>query len=76
MRDPRRPPRIAADAASDDVRAHALWELGRLGEREADAAVERALAAYARVLAVSDTAFPKTLLEARMARLRKREADR
>ena len=66
--------RVSADAASADVRAFALWSLGKVAEAEAGAAVQRAIAAYGKVLAVSSTAFPKALLEARIEYLKRRAA--
>lgn len=64
--------RVATDATAADVRAFALWSLGRVAEAEAGAAVQRAIAAYGKVLAVSSTAFPKALLEARIEHLKRR----
>ena len=64
--------RVAADASGADVRAFALWSLGKVAEAEAGAAVQRAIAAYAKVLDVSSTAFPKALLEARIEHLKRR----
>ena len=60
---------VVGEAADADVRAFALWALGGLAEKESEAATARAVEAYGRVLEVSDTAFPKTLLEAKMSRL-------
>ena len=65
---------VSAGAADTDTRALALWTLGTLAEKESEAALQRAADAYARVLEVSDTLFPKTLLEARITRLRARAA--
>ncbi len=64
--------RVAADASGADVRAFALWSLGKVAEAEAGAAVQRAIAAYAKVLDISSTAFPKALLEARIEHLKRR----
>jgi hypothetical protein len=64
--------RVAAETKNADVRAFALWSLGKVAEAEAGAAVQRAIAAYAQVLDVSSTAFPKALLEARIAQLKRR----
>lgn len=64
--------RVAAETKNADVRAFALWSLGKVAEAEAGAAVQRAIAAYAQVLEVSSTAFPKALLEARIAHLKRR----
>ena len=64
--------RVAAETKNADVRAFALWSLGKVAEAEAGAAVQRAIAAYAQVLGVSSTAFPKALLEARIAQLKRR----
>ena len=61
---------VARDAPDANVRALALWTLGALAERESDAAIQRALDTYARVLDVSGTLFPKTLLDARINKLR------
>ena len=65
---------VAKDAADANTRALALWTLGSLAEQESSAALTRAADAYARVLEVSDTMFPKTLLEARINRLRAKAA--
>ena len=64
--------RVAADTKNADVRAFALWSLGKVAEAEAGAAVQRAVSAYAQVLEVSSTAFPKALLEARIEHLKRR----
>jgi tetratricopeptide (TPR) repeat protein len=64
--------RVAAETVNADVRAFAFWSLGKVAEAEAGAAVQRAIAAYAQVLEVSSTAFPKALLEARIERLKRR----
>jgi serine/threonine protein kinase len=61
---------ISADAPEANARALALWTLGSLAEKESDAAIQRALDTYARVLEVSGTLFPKTLLDARINKLR------
>jgi hypothetical protein len=65
---------ISQHAPDANTRALALWTLGTLAEKESDAALQRAADAYARVLEVSGTMFPKTLLEARIAKLRARAA--
>ena len=67
--------RVARGAASADVRAFALWSLGKVAEAEAGAAVQRAMDAYAQVLTISSTAFPKALLEARISQLKRRKGD-
>ena len=64
--------RVSADASTADVRAFALWSLGKVAEAEAGAAVQRAIVAYGKVLDVSSTAFPKALLEARIEQLKRR----
>jgi len=64
--------RVAAESRDADTRAFALWTLGRVAEAEAGAAIDRAVAAYGQVLDVSSTAFPKPLLEARIAQLKRR----
>ena len=61
---------VSKEAPDANIRALALWTLGTIAEQESDAALERAADAYARVLDVSDTLFPKTLLEARIGKLR------
>lgn len=63
---------VARDAPDANVRALALWTLGTLAEKESDAAIQRALDTYARVLELSGTLFPKTLLDARINKLRGR----
>jgi len=60
---------IAAEGPDANVRALALWTLGSLAEKESDAALQRAIDIYARVLEVSGTLFPKTLLDARINKL-------
>lgn len=67
---------LAANAAASEDRALALWNLGRLAEKESAAAIERAIEIYARIGEVSTTRFPKALLEARIARLRGRQGER
>src|SRR5207245_2190202 len=64
--------RVAGETKNADVRAFALWSLGKVAEAEAGAAVQRAVSAYAQVLDVSSTAFPKALLEARIEHLKRR----
>jgi tetratricopeptide (TPR) repeat protein len=61
---------IAADGADANVRALALWTLGTLAEKESETAIQRAIDVYARVLEVSGTLFPKTLLDARINKLK------
>ena len=65
---------LSQQASDADTRALALWTLGTLAEKESEAALQRAADAYARVLEVSGTMFPKTLLEGRISRLRARAA--
>jgi serine/threonine-protein kinase len=60
---------IAKEAPDANTRALALWTLGTLAEKESDAAIQRAIDTYARVMEVSGTLFPKTLLDARIHRL-------
>jgi hypothetical protein len=67
---------IAAGATINEDRALALWNLGRLCEKESAAALDRAIDTYARIGALSTSRFPKTLLEARIARLRRRSDER
>jgi serine/threonine-protein kinase len=67
---------IAQHAKGAEDRALALWNLGRLAEKESAAAMDRAIEIYGRIAEVSTTRFPKSLLEARIARLRGRQADR
>jgi hypothetical protein len=64
---------VTAEAANADDRALALWTLGRLAERESRDALTRAVAIYQRIGDVSSTRFPKTLLDARIARLERRQ---
>ena len=64
---------VTAEAANADDRALALWTLGRLAERESRDALARAVAIYQRIGDVSSTRFPKTLLDARIARLERRQ---
>ena len=67
---------IAAGATINEDRALALWNLGRLCEKESAAALDRAIDTYARIGELSTSRFPKTLLEARIARLRRRSDER
>ena len=67
---------IAEQAKASEDRALALWNLGRLAEKESAAAMDRAIEIYGRIGEVSSTRFPKSLLDARIARLRSRQADR
>jgi hypothetical protein len=60
---------ISKEASDANTRALALWTLGALAEKESDAAIQRAIDTYARVLEVSGTLFPKTLLDARIHKL-------
>jgi hypothetical protein len=59
---------IVANASCREDRALALWNLGRLAEKES--AVERAVEIYAGIKTISTPRFPLALLEARIARLR------
>jgi len=63
---------IVENAACPDDRALALWNLGRLVEK--DRAFERAIEIYSSIKTISTPRFPLTLLEARIARLRSRAA--
>jgi hypothetical protein len=67
---------IVQHAKAAEDRALALWNLGRLAEKESAAALDRAIEIYGKITDVSTTRFPKALLEARIARLRGRQADR
>ena len=67
---------IAQHAREAEDRALAMWNLGRLAEKESSAAMERAIEIYGRIAEISTTRFPRTLLEARIARLRGRQSDR
>src|SRR5205085_829786 len=60
---------ISLEAPDANTRALALWTLGTLAEKESDAAIQRAIDTYARVMEVSGTLFPKTLLDARIHKL-------
>jgi serine/threonine protein kinase len=64
---------VTAETSNADDRALALWSLGRLAERESRGALARAVAIYQRIGDVSSTRFPKTLLDARIARLERRQ---
>jgi serine/threonine protein kinase len=61
---------ILTHAASGEDRALALWNLGRLAEKEG--AFERAVEIYSRIKSTSTPRFPLALLDARIARLRNR----
>lgn len=63
---------IVANAACREDRALALWNLGRIAEKES--AFERAIAIYSDIKTISTPRFPLALLEARIARLRSRAA--
>ena len=63
---------ISTEAPDANVRALALWTLGTLAEKESDASLQRAIETYARVIDLSGTLFPKTLLDARIDKLRSR----
>lgn len=65
---------IAADARESDERAFALWSLGRLAERQSAAALDRAIQIYGRIADISSGLLPKTLIDARIAALRRRHA--
>ena len=58
---------ILANAPCHEDRALALWNLGRLAEKER--AFERAVEIYSRIKSASTPCFPLALLEARIARL-------
>lgn len=60
---------IVANAACHEDRALALWNLGRLAEKES---FERAVEIYSRIKTISTPRFPLALLDARIARLRNR----
>jgi hypothetical protein len=61
---------IVANAGCREDRALALWNLGRLAEKEY--LFERAVEIYSRIKTISTPRFPLALLEARIARLRSR----
>jgi serine/threonine protein kinase len=63
---------IVAHADTSAQRALALWNLGRMAEKESPAALERAIDTYSRILAAPPPRFPAALLEARIAKLRSR----
>ena len=63
---------IAANAACQEDRVLALWNLGRLAEKECDP--QRAIGIYSRIETTATPLFPMMLLEARIARLRGRAA--
>lgn len=67
---------IAQSAAANEDRALALWNLGRLAEKESAAALDRAVAIYGQIGDLSTSRFPKALLDARIARLRSRLEER
>ena len=61
---------IVANATDPEDRVLALWNLGRLAEKEY--LFERAVEIYSRITAAPPPRFPLALLEARIARLRNR----
>jgi len=67
---------IADAAAGNEDRALALWNLGRLAEKESAAALGRAIEIYSRIGDLSTSRFPKALLDARIARLQARNDER
>jgi hypothetical protein len=67
---------IAGNASTNEDRALALWNLGRLAEKESAAALHRAIEIYGRIGDLSTSRFPKPLLQARIARLQSRHADK
>ena len=67
---------IAGSATGNEDRALALWNLGRIAEKESAAALDRAIEIYARIGDLSTSRFPKALLEARIARLQARHDER
>jgi serine/threonine-protein kinase len=67
---------IADKAAVNEDRALALWNLGRLAEKESAAAIHRAIEIYSRIGDLSTSRFPKSLLNARIARLQARGDER
>jgi hypothetical protein len=67
---------IAESASDSEDRALALWNLGRLAEKESAAALDRAIEIYGRIGALSTSRFPKALLDARIARLQSRHDER
>jgi hypothetical protein len=67
---------IAGSAAQNEDRALALWNLGRLAEKESAAALDRAIEIYGRIADLSTSRFPKALLDARIARLQARHDER
>ena len=68
--------KIAASAAQNEDRALALWNLGRLAEKESAAALDRAIEIYGRIGDLSTSRCPKALLDARIARLQARHDER
>ena len=64
---------IAANAACNEERALALWNLGRLAEKEGTA--DRAVEMYSRIKTIPALRLPTAPLDARIARLRNRGAD-
>lgn len=67
---------LADGATHNEDRALALWNLGRLAEKESAAALDRAIEIYGRIGALSTSRFPKALLDARIARLQTRHDER
>jgi hypothetical protein len=67
---------IAERATVNEDRALALWNLGRLAEKESTAAIDRAIEIYSRIGDLSTSRFPKPLLDARIARLQARHDER
>ena len=64
---------IAAHAGCNEERALALWNLGRLAEKEEGPG--RAIEMYSRIKDIPSLRLPTALLDARIARLRNRGAD-
>ena len=67
---------IADAAAENEDRALALWNLGRLAEKESAASLSRAIEIYSQIADLSTSRFPKALLDARIARLQSRNDER
>ena len=67
---------IAAGATENEDRALALWNLGRLAEKESVAALDRAIEIYSRIGDLSTSRFPRALLDARIARLQSRHDEK
>lgn len=67
---------IATTATANEDRALALWNLGRLAEKESMTALDRAIEIYSRIGDLSTSRFPRALLDARIAKLQTRHDEK